>query len=168
MTTFLNRAALLQVVSSLIQLQDLASHSGRTEPLHVIAPVRHPRTLELINYVTHHSCSTETTGQQVIGAVKAATGDPSHASHGDGVGTWGFENPKSGSSKGAGAQRATLSVDVLLPDELLSGLLTQVSVQPQLLSVMNDLFDAQGTPCHVFVLLEGGGIKVPWQAFGRQ
>jgi hypothetical protein len=37
-----------------------------------------------------------------------------------------------------------MDVDVLLPDELLSGLLTQVSVQPELLSVMNDLFDAQG------------------------
>ena len=136
-----------------MQLQDLASHSGRSEPLHVIAPVHHPRTLELINYVTHHSCSHAVTGQQAIGAVKAATGDPSHASHRDGVGSGGFGHLESGSSKGGGAQRVALSVDVLLPDELLSGLMTQVAVQPELLSVMNDLFDAQGMSCHVFVLL---------------
>ncbi|KAL0038546.1 hypothetical protein WJX77_010122 [Trebouxia sp. C0004] len=36
-----------QVVASLIQLQDLALESGRTTPLHVVAPVRHPRTIEL-------------------------------------------------------------------------------------------------------------------------
>lgn len=133
----------------MVQLQDLAFCSGRSEPLHVIAPIHHPRTLELINYVTHHSCSTGSTGQKVIGAVKAATGDPSHASPGDGVGSGGFGNLGS-SLKEVGAQSRALSVDVLLPDELLSGLLTQVSVQPQLLSVMNDLFDAQGMSCHVF------------------
>ena len=115
-----------------MQLQDLASHSGRTEPLHVIAPVNHPRTLELINYVTKQSCSTAVTGQQVIGAVKAVTGDPQYVFHGDSVG-----------SRGQG-EGVALNVDVLLPDELLSGLLTQVSVQPELLSVMNDLFDAEG------------------------
>ena len=134
-----------------MQLQDIASHSGRSEPLHVIAPVHHPRTLELINYVTHHSCSTAVTGQQVIGAVKAATGDPSHASHGDGVNSGGFGNLGSGGLKGGGAHRVALSVDVLLPDELLSGLLTQVAVQPELLSVMNDLFDAEGQSYHVFI-----------------
>ena len=137
-----------------MQLQDLASHSGRSEPLHVIAPVQHPRTLELINYVTHHSCSTGATGHQVIGAVKAATGDPSHASHGDGVNSGGFANTESGSRKGGGARSLALTVDVLLPDELLSGLLTQVSVQPELLSVMNDLFDAQGMCFRVFTVLK--------------
>lgn len=137
-----------------MQLQDLASHSGRSEPLHVVAPVQHPRTLELINYVTHHSCSTGATGHQVIGAVKAATGDPSYASHGDGVNSGGVEKAESGSEKRDGAQSVALSVDVLLPDELLSGLLTQVSVQPELLSVMNDLFDAQGIFRIVFVFLE--------------
>ena len=43
-----------------------------------------------------------------------------------------------------GRQGVAMDVDVLLPDELLSGLLTQVSIQPELLSVMNDLFDAEG------------------------
>lgn len=42
------------------------------------------------------------------------------------------------------SQAAVLNVDVLLPDELLSGLLTQCSVQPELLSVMEDLFDSAG------------------------
>ncbi|KAL3157123.1 hypothetical protein ABBQ38_001368 [Trebouxia sp. C0009 RCD-2024] len=126
-----------QVVSSLVQLQDLASHSDRTDPLHVIAPVNHPRTLELINFVTKQSCSRAVTGQHVIGAVKAVTGDPQHASHGD-----------SGSSRGQDESMA-LNVDVLLPDELLSGLLTQVSVQPELLSVMNDLFDAEGVEIYL-------------------
>lgn len=117
-----------------MHLQDLASHSNRAEPLHVVAPVNHPRTLELVNFVTKQSCSRAVTGQHVIGAVKAVTGDPQYAS-GD-----------SGMSRGQDGSVA-LNVDVLLPDELLSGLLTQVSVQPELLSVMNDLFDAEGTPC---------------------
>ena len=42
------------------------------------------------------------------------------------------------------SQAAVLNMDVLLPDELLSGLLTQCSVQPELLSVMEDLFDSAG------------------------
>ena len=49
-----------------------------------------------------------------------------------------------GTTEREGRQGVVMDVDVLLPDELLSGLLTQVSVQPELLSVMNDLFDAQG------------------------
>lgn len=118
-----------------MQLQDLASHSDRTEPLHVIAPVNHPRTLELINYVTKQSCSKAVSGHQAIGAVKAVTGDPQYTSHGgDSVSSRGHEH----------AESVALNVDVLLPDELLSGLLTQVAVQPELLSVMNDLFDAEG------------------------
>lgn len=141
-----------------MQLQDLASHSSRSEPLHVIASVHHPRTLELINYVTQHSCSTGVAGQKVIGAVKAATGDPHHASHGDHVGSQGLDHVgRDGLNQGV-----ALSVDMLLPDELLSGLLTQVSVQPELLSVMNDLFDAEGMS-HFLILPTKSGTW-PWQA----
>ena len=135
------RALLLQVVSSLVQLQDLASHSSRGEPLHVIASVHHPRTLELINYVTQHTCSTGPAGQKVI----SATGDPHHASHGDHVSNQGSKHVGRDGSN----QEAALSVDMLLPYELLSGLLTQVSVQPEMLSVVNELFDTEGTTIHL-------------------
>ena len=47
---------------------------------------------------------------------------------------------------GQHAPSPVLSVDVLLPNELLSGMLTQCSVQPELLSVMEDLFDSAGQP----------------------
>ena len=77
-----------------------------------------------------------------------------HASHGTHGGASGHASVKAqgggkqldggGSSEREGRQGVVMDVDVLLPDELLSGLLTQVSVQPELLSVMNDLFDAQG------------------------
>ena len=100
--------------------------SGRTTPLHVVAPVRHPRTIELINYITSHSHKAAGNSRKDFGAVKALTANQR--------GTKGRE----------GRQGVVMDVDVLLPDELLSGLLTQVSVQPELLSVMNDLFDAQG------------------------
>lgn len=146
-----------------MQLQDLASHSTRTEPLHVIASVHHPRTLELINYVTQHSCSTGVAGQKVIGAVKAVTGDPHHASHGDRFSSRGLQHVgRDGLSQAAG-QSVALSVDTLLPDELLSGLLTQVSVQPELLSVMNDLFDAEGMSLHLLILPTKIDTQ-PWQA----
>ncbi|KAL0031396.1 hypothetical protein WJX79_008726 [Trebouxia sp. C0005] len=120
-----------QVVASLIQLQDLAVESGRTTPLHVVAPVRHPRTIELINYITSHSHKAAGNSRKDFGAVKALTANQR--------GTKGRE----------GRQGVVMDVDVLLPDELLSGLLTQVSVQPELLSVMNDLFDAQGAEIYL-------------------
>lgn len=143
------------MVSSLVQLQDLASQSGRTEPLQVIASVRHPCTIELINYITMHSRSTAATGQD-IGAVKALTGDRQHDSGSqkvtqtDRVGATssrGYQDRHRAHVKGGAGRNVVLNVDVLLPDELLSGLLTQVSVQPELLSVMNDLFDNEGMLC---------------------
>ena len=152
LTSLQRGSFLLQVVSSLVQLQDLASYSSRSEPLHVIASVHHPRTLELINYVTQHTCSTGVSGQKVIGAVKAATGDPHHASHGAHVSRQGLEHVGGDALSKSAPQRVALSVDMLLPDELLSGLLTQVSVQPELLSVMNDLFDAEGTAIPLLIL----------------
>jgi len=138
------------VVASLIQLQDLATESGRTTPLHVVAPVRHPRTIELINYITSHSHKAAGNSQKDFGAVEAVTDNQhQHVSHG----TSGHASVKAqghkqldggGTIEREGRQGVVMDVDVLLPDELLSGLLTQVSVQPELLSVMNDLFDAQG------------------------
>ncbi len=76
-----------------------------------------------------------------------------HASHGTHGGASGHARGNAqgrkqldggGTIEREGRQGVVMDVDVLLPDELLSGLLTQVSVQPELLSVMNDLFDAQG------------------------
>ena len=143
------------MVSSLVQLQDLATQSGRTKPLHVIAPVRHPRTIELINYITMHSHSTAATSQD-IGAVKTVTGDHQHHMGSQEGAQTGFLDGASGrgrrkahraNAQGGVGQKVVLNVDVLLPDELLSGLLTQVSVQPELLSVMNDLFDHEGMLC---------------------
>lgn len=143
----------MQVVASLIQLQDLAIQSGRASPLHVVAPVRHPRTIGLINYITMHSHNAASHSQTEIGAVKAVTDNQhqhaSHASHNkhhrpiEHAGSQAQEH-NAGNMGGVGRQGVVMDVDVLLPDELLSGLLTQVSVQPELLSVMNDLFDAEG------------------------
>ena len=143
--------SVLKVVAALIQLQDLAAGSDRMLPLHVVAQVRHPRTLELIKYITADRHSAISSSQK--GAVAAVTADQQqHAvpgNHQAAGGHGGGESQKQGHVGGEGAQRgggqgAVLDVDVLLPDELLSGLLTQVSVQPELLSVMNDLFDAEG------------------------
>ncbi len=143
----------VQVVASLIQLQDLALESGRPRPLHVVAQVRHPRTIKLINYITTHRHNNGSS-DKAIGAVKAVTDDHSHhhVSHGSSQAAAGHGVRSQGGTGGKGmgkerGQGVVLDVDVLLPDELLSGLLTQVSVQPELLSVMNDLFDAEGM-CH--------------------
>ena len=142
------------MVASLIQLQDLALESGRTTPLHVVAPVRHPRTIQLINYITSHSHKAAGNSQKEFEAVEAVTDNQhQHASHGTHGGASGHARGNAqgrkqldggGTIEREGRQGVVMDVDVLLPDELLSGLLTQVSVQPELLSVMNDLFDAQG------------------------
>ena len=146
----------MQVVASLIQLQDLTIQRGRASPLHVVAPVRHPRTIELINYITVHSHNAASHSQTEIGAVKAVTDNQhqhaSHAAHDKhkqpvdyaGGETQERKHAEGGDMGRGGRQGVVMDVDVLLPDELLSGLLTQVSVQPELLSVMNDLFDTEG------------------------
>ena len=196
----------MQVVASLIQLQDLAIATGRTTPLQTVVTVRHPRTIELINYITSHAHSnsnssqshsmqcgaltshgtvTDSPGQQqsvsskegavsdsanqrmessarqhqvkqrrhssrdAVADVQTVTGQhessnakhAKHASRADPAG------------KKSEAAAAVLSVDVLLPDELLSGLLSQCSVQPELLSVMEDLFDSKGELPHGLLLL---------------
>lgn len=190
----------MQVVASLIQLQDLAIATGRTTPLQTVVTVRHPRTVELINYITSHAHSgsnssqshsmqsgaltshgavtdsleqqqyayseegadtgdadhrVESSAQQhqdkqrghsssnAVADVQAVTGqhessNAKHAKHAKHVSRAGPAGKKSE------AAAAVLSVDVLLPDELLSGLLSQCSVQPELLSVMEDLFDSKG------------------------
>ena len=142
------------MVASLIQLQDLALESGRTTPLHVVAPVRHPRTIQLINYITSHSHKAAGNSQKEFGGVEAVTDNQhQHVSRGTHGGTSGHASVKAqgrkqpdggGTTEREGRLGVVMDVDVLLPDELLSGLLTQVSVQPELLSVMNELFDAQG------------------------
>ena len=66
-----NVHTVVQTVASLIQLQDLALASGRLRPLHVIAQVRHPRTIELIQYITTQSHSGSSHSRHTVGAVKA-------------------------------------------------------------------------------------------------
>lgn len=46
-----SQETLLKVVASLIQLLDVATATGRTAPLHTLVTVRHPRTIEVINYI---------------------------------------------------------------------------------------------------------------------
>ena len=152
-------------MSSLVQLQDLASQNQRTEPLHVIASVRYPRTVELINYVTMHSRSTAATGQKDIDAVKAVTTNHhqqsqagTHASHGVSSSSKGGQGVGNGARERGADQHVVLNVDVLLPDELLSGLLTQASVQPKLLGVMNDLFDNDGKAYRGRQVLHGSDV----------
>ena len=164
LTALLTEPAATQVVSLLVQLQDLASQNQRAEPLHVIASVRHPRTIELINYVTMHSRSTAATGQKDIDAVKAVTTNHHQqsqagtcASQSAGSSSEGVQGVDSGVRQ-KGAEQHVLNVDVLLLDELLSGLLTQASVQLKLLGVMNDLFDNDGKACHGRQVLHGSDL----------
>lgn len=181
----------LQVVASLIQLQELAVSSGRTAPLHTVATVRHPRTIQLINYITSHAHSNPDSSQSHSMQSSNDSNSPQHGVHStqanhagalsmqakalDNLSQDHFNSqhpqhdqkqhfshehnvagdaqvaPLKSNASSAGrdgkkmqAAQAALSVDVLLPDELLSGLLTQCSVQPELLSVMEDLFDSAG------------------------
>ena len=187
----------MQVVASLIQLQDLATATGRTTPLQTVVTVRHPRTIELINYITSHAHSNSNSSQshsmqsgaltshgavtdslrqqQSVHSKEGANmdganhrGDAAAQQHQDKQRGHSSSNAvadvpalirqhdssdakhaKHDSRAGSAGKKsegpaAVLSVDVLLPDELLSGLLSQCSVQPELLSVMEDLFDSKG------------------------
>lgn len=173
--------------------------TGRTQPLHTIATVRHPRTIELITYITSHAHSNPDSSQShSMQSSSASSSLQQHSMHSTDIDHTGSSNmqarsdhsssqstsqqqqqhsqsPTSGqdnsiaadvqmvshqrdslsstrnnrSKAGAGLKQAqaaapALSVDMLLPDELLSGLLTQCSGQPELLSVMEDLFDSAG------------------------
>lgn len=211
----------LQVVASLIQLQELAQAEGRTTPLHTIASVRHPRTIELINYITAHG-SSRSSSSHSMHSMQASPHTNSgsqlpqhHADDSTAASAGALGSPHEGSAqsqtqptmpsqglrqaprhhrgnafsdmqavtgqhdaqgsahsstdrhgrRGGAKQRheaaPVLSVDVLLPDELLSGLLTQCSVQPELLSVMEDLFDSAGAHMGVSVHVSAWLLTLP-------
>eukprot|EP00803_Ostreobium_quekettii_P010129 evm.model.scf_531.3 EVM.evm.TU.scf_531.3 scf_531:13935-21183(-) len=84
-----------QVLSTVLQIEDLSSKTTRTKPLHVVATINEPRTKEV---ATHLVAEANRTGVRS-------------------------------------------SVDLLLPDELSSGVLTQVAAQPKLSHVVQDLMN---------------------------
>eukprot|EP00803_Ostreobium_quekettii_P003897 evm.model.scf_1298.2 EVM.evm.TU.scf_1298.2 scf_1298:4839-10953(-) len=85
-----------QVLSTVLQIEDLNSKRMEAKPIHVVATINQPRTKDVANHL--------------VGASR-----------------------KNGSRS---------SLDLLLPAELSSGVLTQVAAQPRLLHVVRDLMNA--------------------------
>ncbi|GMH36546.1 hypothetical protein BSKO_04414 [Bryopsis sp. KO-2023] len=97
-----------QVVSTLLQIQNLMKESHRTkkEPLHLVAAVNHP------------------TSQEV--ARRLVENPPKHP-----------EGDK------------PCTMDIILPQELSSGVLTQVAASPKLNLVFKDLLNSEGVELHI-------------------
>ncbi|GMH41923.1 hypothetical protein BSKO_09842 [Bryopsis sp. KO-2023] len=92
-----------QVISSLMQVQDLATKASREVPIHVVAPVNNPKSQEVAESLVSEGIR----------------------------------------------ERMPCTMDLILPEEMSSGVLTQVAAVPRLDMVFKDLLDSQGVELYI-------------------